>query len=99
MTCGAPKRVVVVRPTERQLMSEKEDHPGRLLDPLLALFAGAVPGFIIGEVVAVLPCFNGVPGLYCSVHGGGAIFVGSVLGLICAVSGFCWVRGILRSSK
>jgi hypothetical protein len=88
-----------VRSTEHgELMSEGENHPGRLLDMLLA-FSGAVPGFFIGEVVALLPCFDNVPSPYCSVHGGGAIFVGLVLGLVCAVGGFCWVWRALRSSK
>jgi len=80
-------------------MTMRPLHPGRLLDLLLAFGGGAVPGFFIGEVVAVLPCFDKFPSQYCSVHGGDAIFGGLVLGLIFAVGGFCWVRRALQSSK
>ena len=80
-------------------MSEKGNRPSRMLDTLLAFAGGALPGFVVGEVVAVLPCFDNVPGPYCSVHGGGAIFVGLALGFACAVGGFYWVRRALRSAN
>jgi hypothetical protein len=80
-------------------MSEKENRPSRLLDTLLALGGGALPGLLVGEVVAMLPCFDNVPGPYCSVHGGGAVFAGVALGLVCAVGGFYWVRRALRSAN
>jgi len=80
-------------------MSEKENHSSRPLDALLAFGGGAVPGFFIGWVVALLPCFDNVNRPYCSGHGGDGMLVGLVLGLACGVGGFYWIWRILRSSK
>jgi len=68
----------------------------RVADTLLALGGGLI-GLFVGYIAALVPCFDGVAGPYCNVHGY-APGVAGLLSLISAVVGFIWVRRILRSS-
>ena len=75
----------------------KESRSKRVADTLLALFAGLV-GFCFAYIVALVPCFDGVSGPYCNVHGY-APAIGGLLALVGAVVVFTWVRRMLRSSN
>jgi hypothetical protein len=68
----------------------------RIADTMLALGGGLV-GLFVGYVGALVPCFDGVAGPYCNVHGY-APGVAGALSLITAVVGFVWVKRMLKSS-
>ena len=78
-------------------MADIGKRPGWLLQSI-AFVVVATPTFFIGMVIAVLPCFDDVPGPYCSVHGGWAIFAGLALGLLLSIaSGVGCVWALRRS--
>lgn len=79
------------------VVTDRAKQPGLLLQSV-AFVIVAIPTFYIAMVVAALPCFDNVPGSYCSAHGGGVIFTGVALGLILAVvSGIACVRALKKS--
>lgn len=79
-------------------MGSDTDRSGKWLDVILAAFA-AVGAFWVGLFVAVVPCYGARGGWYCSGHGSPGIFVAWLIGLVCAVLVYRWVRRAQRSSR
>ena len=63
----------------------------------MVFVAVAIPTFYVGLLIALIPCWDDVPGPYCSSHGGYVIFAGWALGLtLAAICGVASVRRMKR---
>ena len=60
----------------------------------------AVPAFYVVALIALAPCFDDIPGPYCSAHGGVATIVAPLCGLLAGVTaGFFGVRALNRAIR